>query len=157
MAIVQCHNRKSGITYVYDSVCFFDDQQGKYRYKRKLLGKLDPETGEMVPTGKRGGYYPRRDKTAEPIPLEPLKPGRKKKAASGAPSVSDAAILETFEKLKAENKLLEERITFLERKMDAREKKHQAFVAEHNRFIQKLQAIIPPLAEASDTENEGGQ
>lgn len=156
MAIVQCHNRKSGITYVYDSVCFFDDQQGKYRYKRKLLGKLDPETGEMVPTGKRGGYYPRRDKTAEPTPLEPLRPGRKKKAASGAPSVSDAAILETFEKLKAENKLLEERITFLERKMDAREKKHQAFVAEHNRFIQQLQAIIPPLAATSDTENGDG-
>lgn len=157
MAIVQCHNRKSGITYVYDSICFFDDQQGKYRYKRKLLGKIDPETGEMVPTGKRGGYHPRKDKIAEPIPLEPLRPGRKKKAASEASLFSDAALLETFEKLKAKNRLLEEQIASLERKMDDREKKHQAFVAEHNRFIQQLQAIIPPLTGASDTKNGDGQ
>ncbi len=54
MAIVKVLNKKNGITYVYDSVSYWDPEKKQPRNKRKLIGKLDPQTGEMVPTGQRG-------------------------------------------------------------------------------------------------------
>ena len=45
---------KNGTTYVYDSVSYWDKDLKQPRSKRKLIGKLDPDTGEIVPTGKKG-------------------------------------------------------------------------------------------------------
>lgn len=45
---------KSGTTYVYDSVSYWDKDLKQPRSKRKLIGKLDPDTGEIIPTGKKG-------------------------------------------------------------------------------------------------------
>lgn len=100
MAIVKCHDRKRNITYVYDSTCFFDEEQGKFRYKRKLIGKVDPETGETVPTGKQGGYHPRKKEGSEELMvLEPLRPGRKKKQMSDNKPVSEESELEEARKM----------------------------------------------------------
>ena len=38
-----------GITYVYE-ITSYRDEQGKPRNKRKLIGKVDPKTGEIIPT-----------------------------------------------------------------------------------------------------------
>ncbi len=47
--------KKVGNTvYVYDSVSYWDKDLKQPRSKRKLIGKVDPVTGETVPTGKRG-------------------------------------------------------------------------------------------------------
>ena len=54
MAIIDVHNRKRGITYVYDSRSYWDKELKQPRSKRKLLGRRDPATGEIVPTGRRG-------------------------------------------------------------------------------------------------------
>ena len=54
MAIIDVHNRKRGITYVYDSHSYWDKELKQPRSKRKLLGRRDPATGEIVPTGRRG-------------------------------------------------------------------------------------------------------
>lgn len=53
MAIIKQHDKRSGITYVYESKSFWDPERKTSRSKRKLIGKIDPETGEMVPTDGR--------------------------------------------------------------------------------------------------------
>ena len=54
MAIIKQYHKDTDTTYVYDSVSYWDAEKGQSRSKRKLLGKIDPETGEIVPTGRRG-------------------------------------------------------------------------------------------------------
>lgn len=50
MSQVRVTNKKSGITYVYESESYWDKEKKQPRNKRKLIGKIDPETGEIVPT-----------------------------------------------------------------------------------------------------------
>ncbi len=54
MAIIKQHDKRSGITYVYESISYWDKEKKQPRSKRKLIGKLDPSTGEIVPTDGRG-------------------------------------------------------------------------------------------------------
>lgn len=54
MAIVKMHDKRRDITYVYESISYWDKSVGQPRSRRKLLGRLDPETGDIVPTGRRG-------------------------------------------------------------------------------------------------------
>ena len=53
MAIVKSKNKKTGITYVYESESYWDPEKKQPRHHRKLIGKLD-EDGNVVPTGSRG-------------------------------------------------------------------------------------------------------
>ena len=54
MAIIDVYNRARDVTYVYESVSYWDKEKKQPRSRRKLIGKRDPETGEIIPTGKRG-------------------------------------------------------------------------------------------------------
>lgn len=54
MALVKMHNKKTGVTYVYESESYWDKEKQQPRNRRKLVGKIDPATGEIVPTGKPG-------------------------------------------------------------------------------------------------------
>lgn len=54
MAIVKSYNKERDVTYVYDSYSYWDKEKKQPRSKRKLIGKIDPVTGEVVPTGRRG-------------------------------------------------------------------------------------------------------
>lgn len=54
MAIIKKYNKDNNTTYVYDSVSYWDKEKQQPRSKRKLIGKIDPETGEIVPTAGRG-------------------------------------------------------------------------------------------------------
>ena len=54
MAIVKQLDKRSGITYVYESMSYWDKEKQQPRSKRKLIGRLDPATGEVVPTDGRG-------------------------------------------------------------------------------------------------------
>jgi len=51
MSIVKSFNKKTGITYVYESESYWDPVKKQPRNHRKLIGKLD-DNGEIVPTGK---------------------------------------------------------------------------------------------------------
>jgi hypothetical protein len=53
MAIVKSTNKKTGITYVYESESYWDPEKKQPRNRRKLVGKLD-ENGNIIPTGSRG-------------------------------------------------------------------------------------------------------
>ena len=58
MAIIDVHNKKRGVTYVYDSRSYWDKELKQPRSRRKLLGRRDPATGEVVPTRRRGSGKP---------------------------------------------------------------------------------------------------
>lgn len=50
-SIIKKRNKKTGVTYVYESESYWDKEKKQPRSKRKLIGKIDEETGEIVPTG----------------------------------------------------------------------------------------------------------
>lgn len=54
MAIIHVYNKARDITYVYESTSYWDKELKQPRSHRKLIGKLDPVTGETIPTGSRG-------------------------------------------------------------------------------------------------------
>lgn len=54
MSIIKKYNKANDTTYVYDSVSYWDKEKQQPRSKRKLIGKLDPVTGEIIPTAGRG-------------------------------------------------------------------------------------------------------
>ena len=54
MSRVYQYDNRVDVTYVYDVEEAFDEKTGKTRPKRRLIGKLDPGTKQLVPTGKRG-------------------------------------------------------------------------------------------------------
>jgi len=53
MAQIKQYNKKTGVTYVYESHSYWDKEKKQHRSDRKLIGKLDPETGEIIPTRKK--------------------------------------------------------------------------------------------------------
>ena len=66
MAIIKQFDKRSGITYVYDSKSYYDKEKKCSRAKRTLIGKIDPETGEIIPTdGRNKGA---RSKPESPSP-----------------------------------------------------------------------------------------
>lgn len=50
MGVIYWTNKQTGITYAYDNEAYWDKKKKQSRAKRKLLGKVDPVTGEIVPT-----------------------------------------------------------------------------------------------------------
>ena len=67
MAIIRQYHKDTDTTYVYESTSYWDAEKQQSRSKRKLLGKVDPQTGEIIPTGKRG----RKKKEAVPAEQAP--------------------------------------------------------------------------------------
>ena len=54
MAMIKQLDKRSGITYVYESTSYWDRDKKQPRSKRTLIGRLDPDSGEVVPTDGRG-------------------------------------------------------------------------------------------------------
>ena len=54
MTIIKHKDKRSGVTYVYESESYWDKEKQQPRSKRTLIGKLDEATGEVIPTGKSG-------------------------------------------------------------------------------------------------------
>jgi len=53
--IVKHFDKKTGKTRVYESTPHYDPVTKQSRPKRKYLGTLDPETGELIPSSGRRG------------------------------------------------------------------------------------------------------
>ena len=64
-SIIKKLNKQTGVTYVYESESYWDKEKKQPRSKRKLIGKIDEQTGEIVPTGGRKG---RKKKELTQIP-----------------------------------------------------------------------------------------
>ncbi len=68
-AIVYQTDKRSGITYAYESVSYWDKEKQQSRAKRTLIGRVDKETGNIIPTDGRG----KKDKDdAEPSKRGPV-------------------------------------------------------------------------------------
>lgn len=52
-AIVYQTNKKTGITYAYESISYWDKEKKQSRAKRKCIGRVDPETQKIISTRKR--------------------------------------------------------------------------------------------------------
>lgn len=70
MGIIYQTNKKTGITYAYENEAYWDKEKKQSRSKRKLIGKVDPDTGKIVPTRS----YPYREpsmgkRSVKPGPL----------------------------------------------------------------------------------------
>nr|WP_245529388.1 IS1634 family transposase [Methanofollis liminatans] len=52
-AIVYQTDKRSGITYAYQSVSYWDKEKKQSRARRTLIGRVDKESGEIVPTDGR--------------------------------------------------------------------------------------------------------
>lgn len=52
--IVYQTDKRSGITYAYESISYWDKEKQQSRSKRTLIGRLDSKTGKIVPTDGRG-------------------------------------------------------------------------------------------------------
>lgn len=54
MSIVKQLDKRSGITYAYESISWWDKQKKQSRSTRKLIGRVDEKTGEILATDGRG-------------------------------------------------------------------------------------------------------
>ena len=85
MATVFQTDKRSGITYAYESVSRWDKEKKQSRSTRTLIGRLDEETGEIVPTdGRMRGEKPHK------IPAKAWKPPKYIRLYYGATYLLDA-------------------------------------------------------------------
>ena len=54
MSLVKHTDKRTGVTYVYESESYWDKEKQQPGSHRRMIGKIDPETGEIVPTNGRG-------------------------------------------------------------------------------------------------------
>ena len=71
-SIVYQIDKKTGTKYAFESVSYWDKDKKQPRSKRKYLGKVDPETGEIIPSRGRSSHsehdeIQKRDKTIEKL------------------------------------------------------------------------------------------
>ncbi len=53
MGIIYQLDKRTGNTYAYENHSFWDKEQQKRRATRKLIGRVNTETGEIIPTDGR--------------------------------------------------------------------------------------------------------
>ena len=95
MAIIKQKNKKTGITYVYQSESYWDKEKHQPRSHRVCIGKIDEATGRIVPTG-----------------------GKKNKDAEQTLNESLLEKEEMIRALKRENAMLKKRINELIKHID---------------------------------------
>lgn len=61
MGITTSYNKRTGLRYAYDTTYEMDEAAGRKVQRRRCIGHVDPQTGEIVPNGRRG-----RPRVAEP-------------------------------------------------------------------------------------------
>ncbi len=101
MTITRSYNKHTNTYYAYDTSYVWDEKSQKKVQRKRCIGKIDPETDEIIPTGKRG--RPRRDDS-------PAKESDDLKHAEYAKILSEAKALSSrlktveasFEKLSSE-------------------------------------------------------
>ena len=96
MAIIKQFDKRSEITYVYDSKSFYDKEKKCSRAKRTLIGKIDPDTGEIIPTDGRNK-------------------GARSKPTTSSP---DLDMAKRIQELEHENRQLNLQITALKKELD---------------------------------------
>lgn len=134
MSRVITEDKRTGIKYVYEQVSVWSPEHKQARPKKTLIGKIDPATGEIVPTDGRGRK--RRRKADDTPAATTEKP-------DAQVSVSDAT---DSDEMKKEVLRLQQELYLL-----------GALVREQDQKIKKLSAenekLTERLAEVTETIN----
>lgn len=101
MSIVKYKNQ-TGQVYAYEQTSYWDPEKKQSRSKRTLLGRVDPDTGEIIPTRKKRGR-PKKSETA-PSNSAGSNDDYKQMYESVLGQLEDAK--NAIEKLKSENDIL---------------------------------------------------
>ena len=101
MGIVYQTDKRSGITYAYENQSFWDPALKRSKSTRKLIGRVDPDTKEIIPTDGRckklsPTYSPGQDEYIMPKTAKELKAEVRR-------------LLEESDKLRAEIKKLKKK------------------------------------------------
>ena len=132
MSYSRSYDKRTGTTYVYEvTENTWSSERKRCEQKRKLIGKIDPVTGDIVPTGPRG----RHKKEGAPNPAE-QESAIKEMARNLAQERRRAEDLQSRYQKQNENllKLLEKE----ERSIDNLEKSINDFVVFHKELIAVL-------------------
>lgn len=101
--ISKSHNKKTGVTYVYEVLeNHWDKEKGYPVNKRRLIGRLDPVTGEIIPTRKRKS---KSVPVPEPVP-EPAPAPVPESASPAVSSQTDAIPSSLRDELSAQKQFL---------------------------------------------------
>ena len=119
MAIIKQYHKDTDTTYVYESESYWDPELKQARSKRRCIGKIDPDTGEIVPTGRRG----------------------KKKKEDTAPSRDDEKLLSRYKAAEKENLELHARIQTLENQLAEKEKQ----LLEYQETAEKIAELVSKM------------
>jgi len=114
LATIYQTNKKTGITYVIESESYWDKEKQQPRSHRTIIGKIDPDTGEVVPTKK----YNREKKVS-------------------APSQSSSSGNQTSSATGAEHGDLSGRISELEQQIIELRAEKEALIRDLNRVLQQ--------------------
>jgi len=76
-SIVFQKDKRSGITYAYESVSYWDKEKKQSRAKRTLIGRVDEKTGEISPTDGRGRKQKDEQLPARPGPVPATRTARR--------------------------------------------------------------------------------
>lgn len=139
MAIIKQYHADTDTTYVYSSEYYWDPEKKQSRSRRRVIGKLDPETGEIIPTGKRKGR-PRKGAEAETA------------AAAEAQNTAASSTQEDKDQIIRELKLAlgrkEEQVRVLERE-------NARYAAQIEKVQSQLQSCLDTISSlVKDPENE---
>lgn len=135
--IVKEKRKGTSTVYAYESTSFWVPGKGP-RCKRKLIGKIDPITGEIVPTGKRG----------RPPKADNLAPSKGQASTVGGPTSAENELDRSKQQLIdaiASKQLQEARITELTgeiRALRAENQKLQERMNRVERYIQENRSIV---------------
>ena len=129
MAIIKQFDKRTGITYAYESISYYVPELHQSRSKRRLIGRYNPETGEIVPTGKRG--RPRKSETethedAERTPISRLE----------------------VENTKAKQALIDAKRKNQELSSEVKELKRQ--IATTTKFVSEIASVVKSLSVIMD-------
>ena len=75
-SIVFQKDKRSGITYAYESVSYWDKEKKQSRAKRTLVGRVDEKTGEISPTDGRGRKKRAGETAVKPGPVPATRTAR---------------------------------------------------------------------------------
>lgn len=90
MSIILQRNKQTGTTYAYESVYRWDKEKQQSRAKRVCVGKLDPETGKIVPTRHKAKKGEGKAAQAAAAKLEPVSSFNLQFLSGGAVRLLDA-------------------------------------------------------------------
>ena len=71
MSISKSYNKQNGVTYVYEVYeNYWNKEKKRPESRRRLIGKIDPETGEIVPTSRAKKRADKKDDDIQNFRIE---------------------------------------------------------------------------------------